>query len=75
MMKSLITGANGFLGSAVARCLLNAGHEVRCLVRPGSDRRNLHQLPVELSEGDLRSAPSLKRAVTGCDSLFHVAAD
>lgn len=74
-MKALVTGANGFVGSAVARCLLNAGHEVRCLVRPGSDRRNLHTLPVELSEGDLRSAPSLKRAVTGCDSLFHVAAD
>ncbi|WP_227869233.1 hopanoid-associated sugar epimerase [Nitrosospira lacus] len=75
MMKSLVTGANGFVGSAVARCLLDAGHEVRCLVRPGSDRRNLHELPVEISEGDLRSAPSLKRAVTGCDSLFHVAAD
>ncbi|SOD42665.1 dihydroflavonol-4-reductase [Nitrosovibrio sp. Nv4] len=74
-MKSLVTGANGFVGSAVARCLLNAGHDVRCLVRPGSDRRNLDNLPVEISEGDLRSAPSLKRAVAGCDSLFHVAAD
>ncbi|SEL51157.1 dihydroflavonol-4-reductase [Nitrosovibrio tenuis] len=74
-MKSLVTGANGFVGSAVARCLLSAGHEVRCLVRPGSDRRNLDKLPVEISEGDLRSAPSLKRAVTGCDNLFHVAAD
>jgi dihydroflavonol-4-reductase len=75
MMKSLVTGANGFVGSAVARCLLNAGHEVRCLVRPGSDRRNLHRLPIEISEGDLRSAPSLKRAVAGCNNLFHVAAD
>lgn len=75
MMKSLVTGANGFIGSAVARCLLDAGHEVRCLVRPGSDRRNLYKLPVEISEGDLRSVPSLKRAVTGCDNLFHVAAD
>lgn len=74
-MKSLVTGANGFVGSAVARCLLNAGHEVRCLVRPGSDLRNLYKLPVELSEGDLRSVPSLKRAVAGCDNLFHVAAD
>lgn len=74
-MKSLVTGANGFVGSAVARCLLDAGHDVRCLVRPGSDRRNLDNLPVEISEGDLRSAPSLKRAVAGCDSLFHVAAD
>ncbi|MEO7320719.1 MAG: hopanoid-associated sugar epimerase [Nitrosospira sp.] len=75
MMKSLVTGANGFIGSAVARCLLDAGHEVRCLVRPGSDRRNLYKLPVEISEGDLRSPQSLKRAVTGCDNLFHVAAD
>ncbi|WP_256210089.1 hopanoid-associated sugar epimerase [Nitrosospira briensis] len=75
MMKSLVTGANGFVGSAVARCLLNAGHEVRCLVRPGSDRRNLDKLPVEICEGDLRSAPSLKSAIAGCDSLFHVAAD
>jgi dihydroflavonol-4-reductase len=75
MMKSLVTGANGFVGSAVARCLLNAGYEVRCLVRPASDRRNLQSLPVEIVEGDLRSVPSLKRAVTGCDNLFHVAAD
>ncbi len=75
MAKSLVTGANGFVGSAVARCLLNAGHEVRCLLRPGSDRRNLDKLPIEISEGDLRSASSLKRAVAGCDNLFHVAAD
>lgn len=75
MTKSLITGANGFVGSAVTRCLLDAGHEVRCLVRPGSDRRNLDQLPIEIAEGDLRSAPSLKQALAGCDNLFHVAAD
>ena len=75
MTKSLVTGANGFVGYAVTRCLIDAGHEVRCLVRPGSDRRNLDALPVEMLEGDLRSAPSLKQAVAGCDSLFHVAAD
>lgn len=57
------------------RCLLAAGHEVRCLVRPGSDRRNLDRLPVEISEGDLRDTASLQRAVSGCDNLFHVAAD
>ena len=57
------------------RCLQAAGHEVRCLLRPGSDRRNLDRLPVEISEGDLRDTASLKRAVTGCGSLFHVAAD
>ena len=74
-MKSLVTGANGFVGSAVARCLLEAGHEVRCLVRAGSDQSNLKGLPVEISEGDLRDVASLKRAVTNCENLFHVAAD
>ena len=74
-MKSLVTGANGFVGSAVVRCLLAAGHEVRAFVRPGSDQRNLTQLPIETVEGDMRDATSIKRAVIGCDSLFHVAAD
>lgn len=74
-MKTLVTGANGFVGSAVMRCLLDAGHQVRVLVRPGSDRRNLQNLDVELAEGDLREASSLKRAVQDCDNLFHVAAD
>ncbi|MBA2484044.1 MAG: NAD-dependent epimerase/dehydratase family protein [Nitrosomonas sp.] len=74
-MKSLVTGASGFLGSAVMHCLLNAGHEVRVLVRPKSNRLNLENLPIEFSEGDLRDAASLKTAVAGCDNLFHVAAD
>lgn len=74
-MKSLVTGANGFVGSAVTRCLLEAGHEVRCLVRSGSDQSNLEGLPVEISEGDLRDVTSLKRAITNCENLFHVAAD
>lgn len=74
-MKSLVTGANGFVGSAVVRCLLTAGHEVRAMVRPGSNRRNLDSLPVEVTEGDLLDAASLKSAVSGCDNLFHVAAD
>lgn len=74
-MKTLVTGANGFVGSAVMRRLLDAGHEVRVLVRPRSDRRNLKQLPVEIAEGDLRDVTSLKQAVRGCDNLFHVAAD
>ncbi|UJP06247.1 MAG: NAD-dependent epimerase/dehydratase family protein [Nitrosomonas sp.] len=74
-MKSLVTGATGFLGSAVMRCLLAAGHEVRVLVRPESDRRNVQNFTVETIEGDLRDTASLKRAVQGCDSVFHVAAD
>jgi len=74
-MKTLVTGANGFLGSAIMRHLLEAGHEVRVLVRAQSDRRNLKNFPVEIFEGDLRDASSIKRAVSGCDNLFHVAAD
>lgn len=74
-MKTLITGANGFVGSSVMRTLLDAGHDIRVLVRPNSDRRNLADLPVEIAEGNLRDAASLKRAVNGCNNLFHVAAD
>ena len=43
-MTTLVTGANGFVGSALARQLLQRGHEVKALVRPGSDRRNLENL-------------------------------
>jgi len=75
LMKTLLTGANGFLGSAIMRNLLEAGHEVRVLVRAQSDRRNLKNFPVEICEGDLRDTSSIKRAVSGCDNLFHVAAD
>ena len=74
-MKTLITGANGFVGSAVLRLLVNNGHEVRALVRPGSDRRNFDGIDLEVFEGDLKDADSLKRAVVGCKTLFHVAAD
>ncbi len=74
-MKTLITGACGFVGSAVVRHLLECGHHVRALVRPQSDRRNLAGLAVELVTGDLRKPASLDRAVEGCKVLFHVAAD
>ncbi|MEK6805179.1 MAG: hopanoid-associated sugar epimerase [Pseudomonadota bacterium] len=72
---SLVTGATGFVGSAVVRRLLKAGSAVRVLARPGSDRRNLLGLDVEVVEGDLTNPPSLARACAGCDALFHVAAD
>jgi len=74
-MTTLLTGASGFLGSAVLRRLLAAGHEVRALMRSTSDRRNLAGLEVETVEGDLTDAKSLAAAVKGCDALFHVAAD
>lgn len=74
-MKALLTGASGFVGSAVLRRLIEAGHEVRALVRPQSDRRNLAGLRCEVATGDLTDAASLAAAAAGCDALFHVAAD
>lgn len=74
-MTVLVTGATGFVGSAVARRLLAEGMAVRTLVRRGTDRRNLEGLDVEVVEGDLLDEPSLRRAVAGCEALFHVAAD
>lgn len=75
MTRTLITGASGFVGSAVARRLVAGGHRVRALVRPGSDRRNLADMPVEVAIGDLTDRASLARALKGCTALFHVAAD
>ncbi len=72
---TLITGATGFVGSAVARALLARGYPIRALVRPGGDRRNLDGLAATLVEGDLRDPASLARAVQGCRYLVHVAAD
>lgn len=74
-MTALVTGANGFLGSAVARTLLADGRAVRAFVRPRSDRRNLTGLDLELAEGDLTDRESVRRAASGCDAVFHVAAD
>ncbi|WP_244071958.1 hopanoid-associated sugar epimerase [Nitrosomonas sp. PY1] len=74
-MRSLVTGATGFLGSAVMRCLLRAGHEVRVLVRENSNLMNISNFPVEVFEGDLRNRVSLERALANCQNLFHVAAD
>ncbi len=70
-----ITGATGFVGSAVLRKLIERGHEVRAMVRPASDRRNLDGLSVEVVEGDLTEPAPLRDALKGCRGLFHVAAD
>jgi dihydroflavonol-4-reductase len=71
---TLVTGGTGFVGGAVVRHLVAAGHQVRALARPGSDRRLLAGLPVEVVEGDLQDAAAVRRALVGCVRLFHVAA-
>jgi len=72
---SLLTGATGFIGAAVARALLARGHAVRALVRRGSPRDNIAGLKLDLVEGDLTDAASLARATAGCRYVFHLAAD
>lgn len=72
---TLLTGATGFVGSAVARVLAARGHKLRVLVRPTSDRRNLAGVEAELALGDLNDAASLARATAGCRYVCHVAAD
>ena len=70
----LVTGASGFIGSAVVRALLDAGCEVRALVEPGRDVANLDGLPVEQIAGDIRDPGVLDRAVAGTAAVFHLAA-
>jgi dihydroflavonol-4-reductase len=73
-MKAFVTGGTGFVGSAVIRRLLAAGHEVRALVRPGTNTRMLDSLPVWRIPGDLDDAEALDRGMRGCEWVFHVAA-
>ncbi|MGB8542211.1 MAG: hopanoid-associated sugar epimerase [Candidatus Acidiferrales bacterium] len=74
-MITLVTGATGFIGSHVARQLVNAGQAVRVLVRPNSNLKALAGLQVEYVEGDLREQKSLELALKGIARVFHVAAD
>jgi dihydroflavonol-4-reductase len=71
----LVSGANGFVGSAVVRALLQRGHPVRALARASSDTTSLDGLDVEILRGDLLDPASLERALRNCGGLFHVAAD
>ena len=73
-MTTLLTGATGFLGSAVARELLKDGRPLKLLIRKNTDTRNIDDLDCELVYGDLRDRESLKSALTGCKTLYHTAA-
>src|SRR4051794_38243615 len=74
-MTVLVTGGTGFVGSRVVRKLLERGDDVRCLARKTSSPRNLQGLSVEVVLGDLKEPESLSAAVTGCDPVYHGAAD
>src|SRR6478672_9328386 len=74
-MKAFVTGATGFVGSHVARALAAQGADLRLLVRSTSRTDNIADLPAEVTVGDLRQPESLKAAMSGCDFVFHVAAD
>ncbi len=73
-MKALVTGPEGFIGSALCRALLDQGFEVRAFLRPASNLRLLADLPVEHVSGDLTHAETLPPAMQGIDVVFHTAA-
>src|SRR5579862_4155556 len=74
-MKAFVTGATGFLGSHVAHALAEQGADLRLLVRNTSNLKNLEGLRAETVTGDLRDPISIEKAISGCDTVFHVAAD
>jgi len=72
--RVLVTGATGFIGSAVVRTVLDRGARVVAMVEPGADDRNLEGLDVEPIEADIRDADAVSRAAKDCRAVFHVAA-
>ena len=73
-MKTAVTGATGFIGSAVVRRLLARGREVKCLVEPGASTQNLTGLDVEIVEADITSRDDIQNGLKGTDRLYHLAA-
>ena len=75
-MRVLVTGATGFTGGHLARHLAAAGHSVAALVRPSSTARanDLREAGIEVRTGDLIDAAAVRRAVEGCEVVYHIAA-
>ena len=74
-MLVFVTGATGFVGSHVARVLAEQGADLRVLVRASSNPKNIEELRAERVTGDLCDPASLETAMSGCEAVFHVAAD
>jgi len=72
--RTLVTGASGFIGSAVVRQLVAQGRPVRCLIEPGADVSNLEGLPVDRTTVDVLDMAGVRRALEGCEALYHLAA-
>jgi dihydroflavonol-4-reductase len=72
-MKTLVTGGNGFVGSSLTRELVAKGEEVRVTVRQGSNTRNIDDLKVEKVYADIRDAGAIRKALKGCQRLYHTA--
>ncbi|HWE15458.1 MAG TPA: NAD-dependent epimerase/dehydratase family protein [Solirubrobacteraceae bacterium] len=73
MPRTLVTGATGFIGSHVARLLVQRGDDVHVLVRPGSPTRSIDELDLWVIPGDILDRRSVRRAMRGVDRVFHVA--
>ncbi|CAI3938305.1 Nucleoside-diphosphate-sugar epimerase (WcaG) (PDB:2X4G) [Commensalibacter communis] len=73
--STFVTGVTGFVGSAVARKLVERGHHLRVLTRPNSNKANLQGLDAAVVEGDLLNPEAFEESLRGCKYLFHVAAD
>jgi len=74
-VRTFVTGASGFIGSAVVRALVGSGYSVCALVRPSSPRGNLDGLNIDIEEGDMRDPDVVGRAARGARYVLHVAAD
>ena len=72
-MKTLITGANGYIGNHLAELLLDRGYTVNALMLEGTEAHSLDFLPVRIYHGDVRRADTLEPALEGCDTVFHLA--
>ncbi|MCB0931434.1 MAG: NAD-dependent epimerase/dehydratase family protein [Mycobacterium sp.] len=71
----LVVGANGFLGSHVVRQLVEAGHDVRIMVRPNAATKSLDNLELTRFIGDIWDDDVLRQAMTGCDDVYYCVVD